>query len=117
MVCHWLGWPSCEAYWHIGESTIRLFSVNPRRVMGENSLLAVIPSAFAWAWIVHRVWHETIGFACAFCSIGRTDVIDNLRASSRQTNVAARARKGSTHAQPSRRGLLRAGARQPHHRA
>jgi hypothetical protein len=51
-VCHWLGLPSCDAYWHIGESTIRLSSVNPRNVIGENSLLAVIPSAFAWAWIV-----------------------------------------------------------------
>jgi hypothetical protein len=40
-----LGLPSCEAYWHIGESTMRLSSVNPRSVMGENSLLAVIPSA------------------------------------------------------------------------
>src|SRR3954470_10749524 len=38
-MCHSLAWPSCEEYWHIGDTTIRLERVTPRSVMGENRTL------------------------------------------------------------------------------
>src|SRR4051794_20729069 len=41
-MCQSLASPSCDAYWHIGDSTMRLSSVNPRSVIGENSLQSVI---------------------------------------------------------------------------
>src|SRR3954451_3010820 len=41
-MCQSLASPSCDAYWHIGDSTIRLSSVRPRSVIGVNSLLSAI---------------------------------------------------------------------------
>src|SRR3954469_4781449 len=41
-MCQSLASPSCDAYWHIGDSTMRLSSVMPRSVIGENSLQSAI---------------------------------------------------------------------------
>src|SRR4051794_29447664 len=56
--------PSRSARGHNGTAPNPKLTSQPDHSIGagqENSLHAVIPSAFAWAWIVHRVWHETIG--------------------------------------------------------
>ena len=43
--CHSLGAPSADEYWHIGDTTTRFASVNPRSVNGANIGGAAEPSA------------------------------------------------------------------------
>src|SRR6516225_114928 len=39
--CQSLAEPLLELYWHIGDTTMRLGNVNPRRMIGENRTLAI----------------------------------------------------------------------------
>ena len=47
--CQSLAEPSVELYWHIGDTTTRLGSVMPRRVIGENKTLAIEEASFLLA--------------------------------------------------------------------
>jgi hypothetical protein len=44
-MCQSVADPSSDAYWHIGETTMRFASVNPRMVKGENrtDVIVAIP--------------------------------------------------------------------------
>ena len=45
--CQSLAEPSVELYWHIGETTTRLGNVSPRKVIGENSALAILQVSYS----------------------------------------------------------------------
>ena len=51
--------PSSEAYWHIGATTIRLDKVNPRNVIGEKSLLAMVLRPWAMESVARTIGRWT----------------------------------------------------------
>ena len=49
--CQSLATPSSAEYWHIGDTTMRFFSVRPRRLIGENrALMRGVPEMEGGSW-------------------------------------------------------------------
>src|SRR5580658_1638256 len=68
--CQSFAEPLSELYWHIGETTTRLGSVNPRSAIGENRTLAIVTDPLVLRFGRCRECHITKLAACVHARAG-----------------------------------------------